>query len=405
MPEPIDAGDRARVGNNQAQGVAEQAIAERQPAACRRTPRTSAATSARPASQRDGEASGGRRRAGAWSIALACWCVLACVLMYYFRVRLRANCSRCRRDGGTLRSVTMALGFSPLRTPSPAMTTVVINRMPRSASATRWRCRRAAHFARIDTIDALRGVTADARWRTMPRFILGGGSNLVLTGDFDGLMLAAAIPAANWPARIPRPGTCAPAPARTGTNSSCGRWRRGWPGLENLALIPGTVGAAPIQNIGAYGLEVAERFHALTAFDFASGRLVEFAAGRCRFGYRDSIFKQEGWHRDGRYLIVSVISACRASGRPDRLRRSCRRPGRHARRARTARRRRRPMLPTRSSTSASESCPTRRRSRTPAASSRIRWSRPASPCPAGRSTPICRSTRSPTDGSSSPPAG
>ena len=165
---------------------------------------------------------------------------------------------------------------------------------------------RAAHFARIDTIDALRGVTADARWRTMPRFILGGGSNLVLTGDFDGLMLAAAIPGRelageDTEARYVRAGA--------GENwHEFVMWTlaQGWPGLENLALIPGTVGAAPIQNIGAYGLEVAERFHALTAFDFASGELVEFAAGRCRFGYRDSIFKQEGWHRDGRYLIVSV---------------------------------------------------------------------------------------------------
>jgi UDP-N-acetylmuramate dehydrogenase len=80
----------------------------------------------------------------------------------------------------------------------------------------------------------------------------------------------------------------------------------GWPGLENLSLIPGTVGAAPIQNIGAYGLEVAERFHALTAFDMCAGETVRFDREACRFGYRDSVFKQEGWNLDGRLVITDV---------------------------------------------------------------------------------------------------
>ena len=81
---------------------------------------------------------------------------------------------------------------------------------------------------------------------------------------------------------------------------------QGWPGLENLSLIPGTVGAAPIQNIGAYGLEVAERFHSLTAFDMERGESVRFDRTACRFGYRDSVFKQEGWHLEGRFVITDV---------------------------------------------------------------------------------------------------
>jgi UDP-N-acetylmuramate dehydrogenase len=73
---------------------------------------------------------------------------------------------------------------------------------------------------------------------------------------------------------------------------------QGWPGLENLSLIPGTVGAAPIQNIGAYGLEAGERFMRSTRSTCrrASRR---FDRTACRFGYRDSVFKQEGWHLDG----------------------------------------------------------------------------------------------------------
>jgi UDP-N-acetylmuramate dehydrogenase len=78
---------------------------------------------------------------------------------------------------------------------------------------------------------------------------------------------------------------------------------QGLPGLENLALIPGTVGAAPIQNIGAYGLEMCERFASLRAVELATGAVVELDAEACRFGYRDSFFKREG--RD-RFVITSV---------------------------------------------------------------------------------------------------
>lgn len=78
---------------------------------------------------------------------------------------------------------------------------------------------------------------------------------------------------------------------------------RGWNGLENLALIPGTVGAAPVQNIGAYGVELDQRFHSLVAWDLRERRLTEMGADDCRFAYRDSLFKRSG---PGRWLIVSV---------------------------------------------------------------------------------------------------
>jgi UDP-N-acetylmuramate dehydrogenase len=76
------------------------------------------------------------------------------------------------------------------------------------------------------------------------------------------------------------------------------------PGLENLSLIPGTVGAAPIQNIGAYGAETKDYFHSLTAFDPASGQFVTMDRDACRFAYRDSIFKQEA----GRGLIIVDVT-------------------------------------------------------------------------------------------------
>ena len=161
----------------------------------------------------------------------------------------------------------------------------------------------ASRFAEITAGDQLATLAQDDR---TPRFVLGGGSNLVLTGDFAGLMLHIAIPgreligedADAWYVR-----------AGAGEDwHDFVRWTlaQGWPGLENLSLIPGTVGAAPIQNIGAYGLEVAERFDSLTAIDMQGGELRQFDRNDCRFGYRDSIFKQEGWHLEGRYVITQV---------------------------------------------------------------------------------------------------
>ena len=139
------------------------------------------------------------------------------------------------------------------------------------------------------------------------RFILGGGSNLVLTGDFAGLVLHMAIPGKRL---LQEDGEAWYIEAGAGENwHDFVQWTlaQGWPGLENLSLIPGTVGAAPIQNIGAYGLEVCEHFHSLQAWDFQLGEIVSFDREQCRFAYRDSLFKQQGWHLDGRLAIVSVV--------------------------------------------------------------------------------------------------
>jgi UDP-N-acetylmuramate dehydrogenase len=87
----------------------------------------------------------------------------------------------------------------------------------------------------------------------------------------------------------------------------------GLPGLENLSLIPGSAGAAPIQNIGAYGSELKDVFHSLTAFDFDSGELLSLDRAACRFGYRDSVFKHE--LRD-RAVILDVTFALPKQWRP-----------------------------------------------------------------------------------------
>ena len=162
---------------------------------------------------------------------------------------------------------------------------------------------KAARYLRVTDAAQLN----DPALKNEPRFILGGGSNLVLTGDFDGLLLHMGIPGR----RLLREDADAwYVEAGAGENwHDFVQWtlQQGWPGLENLSLIPGTVGAAPIQNIGAYGLEVGECFHSLTAWDFEKQAFVGFDRTSCRFAYRDSLFKQQGWHLDGRMAIVSVI--------------------------------------------------------------------------------------------------
>jgi UDP-N-acetylmuramate dehydrogenase len=81
----------------------------------------------------------------------------------------------------------------------------------------------------------------------------------------------------------------------------------GWPGLENMALIPGSVGASPVQNIGAYGVELQDRFHSLDAIDLTTGQAFSLDAAQCAFGYRDSVFKHESSGANGLGLADKAI--------------------------------------------------------------------------------------------------
>nr|WP_198979905.1 UDP-N-acetylmuramate dehydrogenase [Herbaspirillum sp. ASV7] len=150
---------------------------------------------------------------------------------------------------------------------------------------------RAHAYLAVDGPETLRALRQDAALMALPRLVLGGGSNLLLTQDFDGLVLhmqqrGMAITGEDEEFTYVR--------AAAGENwHGFVQWTlaQGLGGLENLSLIPGSVGAAPIQNIGAYGIEVKDRFHSLRAFDLVSGELITLDAQACRFGYRDSVFK------------------------------------------------------------------------------------------------------------------
>jgi UDP-N-acetylmuramate dehydrogenase len=163
---------------------------------------------------------------------------------------------------------------------------------------------RARYFVSVQSETELRAVLHDSALAHLPRFILGGGSNLLLTRDFPGLVIHMHIAGK---ALVRRDAQVAYVRAAAGENwHDFVLWTldQGLPGLENLSLIPGTVGAAPIQNIGAYGVEMSETFHSLTALDVSSGASIAFEAPECEFGYRDSIFKH-AWK--DRALITSVL--------------------------------------------------------------------------------------------------
>ncbi|KVN05348.1 UDP-N-acetylmuramate dehydrogenase [Burkholderia stagnalis] len=157
--------------------------------------------------------------------------------------------------------------------------------------------------ARVTHAGQFEALHRDARVANLPLLVLGGGSNVVFTRDFDGLVLLDEIAGR----RVVREDDDAwVVEAGGGENwHAFVAWtlEQGMAGLENLALIPGTVGAAPIQNIGAYGLEMKAYFDSLVAVELATGRSERFDAARCAFGYRDSFFKREG---RGRFAIVSV---------------------------------------------------------------------------------------------------
>lgn len=149
---------------------------------------------------------------------------------------------------------------------------------------------------------------ADVRWALQsepnhPLMVLGGGSNVLMHQNWAGRMVHMQIEGIQ---KIADDGDAVE--VVVGAGESWHGWvmrslEEGWNGLENLALIPGSVGASPMQNIGAYGVEVKDRFAWLEAINRETGALERFDAKRCAFGYRESIFKQS--ERD-EWIIVRV---------------------------------------------------------------------------------------------------
>nr|WP_293834826.1 UDP-N-acetylmuramate dehydrogenase [uncultured Arsenicibacter sp.] len=161
----------------------------------------------------------------------------------------------------------------------------------------------ARYAVEVHTVTDLQELLQSNKFRTQPKLILGGGSNLLFTKDFDGLVILMRIGGIDV---IKEDATHYFVKAGAGVN-----WHefvmccvnQNYAGLENLSLIPGTVGAAPMQNIGAYGVEIEQVFEYLTALHIESGEIRTFTHSDCQFGYRESIFKHA---LKGQYIITSV---------------------------------------------------------------------------------------------------
>nr|AHN97941.1 UDP-N-acetylenolpyruvoylglucosamine reductase [uncultured bacterium lac153] len=161
---------------------------------------------------------------------------------------------------------------------------------------------RAPMLVEVGNTDALPELFGYAMLSEGPVLVLGGGSNLLFAGDPQGVVLALT---AQSIALVEDDGETAIVRADAGVEwHAFVLWTlgHGLAGLENLALIPGTVGAAPIQNIGAYGVEVRESIHAVHAFDRRTRTMTTLSAEACAFAYRDSVFK----HDPDRYVVTSV---------------------------------------------------------------------------------------------------
>lgn len=149
----------------------------------------------------------------------------------------------------------------------------------------------AAAFVRVRSESDVRRVLHDPQWGTARKVVLGGGSNLILTRDLDACVLKVEVRGHRLMDTRDDAWIVEVGAGESWHDTVAWTLAQGLPGLENLALIPGTVGAAPVQNIGAYGLELQDRFESLDAVDLVTGRTVTLGRDVCRFGYRDSVFK------------------------------------------------------------------------------------------------------------------
>ena len=174
----------------------------------------------------------------------------------------------------------------------------------------------ARYFARFASADELRQLLQLPQVQASDKLILGGGSNLLFTQDFGGVVLKNEILGLEISSED---GDAQTALVRAGAGES---WHglveysldQGLSGIENLSLIPGTVGAAPLQNIGAYGAELRDTFDHLEALELGTGALRVFMAGECGFGYRESVFKNS---LKNQFVVTAVALRLHRQARPN----------------------------------------------------------------------------------------
>ncbi len=162
---------------------------------------------------------------------------------------------------------------------------------------------RCKYFVEIRTLESFKGLIQTTIYRDHPHLILGGGSNVLFTRDFDGLVIINRLKGIEIVSENDNEVVLRVASGENWHQFVLHCIDNNWCGIENLSLIPGTVGAAPMQNIGAYGVEVKDVISQVHTIDVKTGDEVNFTNEECAFGYRTSIFKTT--HKN-RFFITSV---------------------------------------------------------------------------------------------------
>lgn len=166
---------------------------------------------------------------------------------------------------------------------------------------------KALALVRIASEEDIAAVLADPALQAAPKFVLGGGSNIVITGDVKPLVLKVEIMGKKLVGETAKAWIVEAGAGENWHDIVSWTLRNGYPGLENLALIPGTVGGSPVQNIGAYGVELQDRFDSLDAIDLTTGKNFTLNAAQCAFGYRDSVFKHSSTGPNGLGLAGKAL--------------------------------------------------------------------------------------------------
>jgi UDP-N-acetylmuramate dehydrogenase len=162
---------------------------------------------------------------------------------------------------------------------------------------------KARWFVAVTSVDELRAALDWAQERSLELLVLGGGSNMLLHGDVEALVVHVHIQGVEVVSDDGRHVRVAAGAGEVWHDFVMHTLDEGWGGLENLSLIPGSVGASPMQNIGAYGVEIRDHFAWLDAVRISDGALQRFTAEQCQFGYRESLFKRA---ERGNWILVQV---------------------------------------------------------------------------------------------------
>lgn len=159
------------------------------------------------------------------------------------------------------------------------------------------------YYAEVASLSDLKALLTDKKVQQLPKLVLGGGSNVLFVHDFRGLVIQNRIMGIEVVRENEKDVWIKAGGGENWHGFVLRTIEMNLGGLENLSLIPGCVGAAPIQNIGAYGVEIKDHFDSLEAMDLNTGTIRRFSAEQCNFGYRDSVFKRE---EKEKYIITSV---------------------------------------------------------------------------------------------------